>query len=143
MKQRVLLGALAVVLLLGFISVAPTAAQTNPAFKAWLADLDGSKWVYPVDGGKYYWELHGDIITQYGVRFTPCRSVSCDSQYQPGVPVKQATARLRGRRFTIIGAPGNTFLYEISEDGLVLTEEVTASPLPQEIGRVYRYLKEN
>jgi hypothetical protein len=137
MKQTLLLGALAVMLVLVFVSVVPASAQTNPSFKAWLADMDGSKWVRTISGGKWWWELHGDIITKYGSRNDNYGS------YKAGVPYKTGTATLRGRRFTFAIPGGNTYLCEISEDGLVLTEEITSSGNPDWVGEKTTYVKEN
>ena len=137
MERRLTVGTLAAVLVLGFISVGPAAAQTNPSFKAWLADMDGSKWVRTISGGKWWWELHGDIITKYG------STNDNRGSYKAGVPYKEGTATLRGRRFTFAYPRGNTYLCEISEDGLVLTEEITSSPIPDWVGEKTTYVKEN
>jgi len=106
-------------------------AQTD--FKAWLARLDGSIWAFqhPADygGGKTYFELRGDIITKYTTHGT--------SRLIWGTGVK-----LESRRFNVKTNEG-TGVAEISENGQVITETVTASSDPGWIGRVRKFNKEN
>jgi hypothetical protein len=126
MQSKVkLTGVLLLTFILGLVSL--TLAQADPQFKAWLAQLNGSKWVGENDDFAKYWlQLEGDTITLWAY-FRPQHG---------GNTAQQFSVRLQTRRFTATWRNGFVGIYEISNDGLVITQEDSG-------GRVLKYIKEN
>ena len=120
-----LVGALLLTFILGFTSIA--LAQADPEFRTFLSRLDGSKWFLGV-GDQSFLELQGDIITRWNL-----------GNSEPSQQ-KEFSVKLEKRRF-VAKSSYHAAIYEISNDGDVITEEITYHETGSFIGHVNKWLK--
>lgn len=149
MKNKLSVVALAIVLVVGFISTVAMAAQTDPGFQAWLSRLDGSMWIA---GGNQdimdFWEIRGDVLTFYRCFKTNGNQRSFKTNGNHYIPAGTCkpmgpTIKVTGRRFAFTGEEG-AWVYEISNDGLILTiKTIRNTFFPDMNGKVTKYVKEN
>ncbi|MGD0658829.1 MAG: hypothetical protein ABSD38_12250 [Syntrophorhabdales bacterium] len=141
MKEKLLVGALAMLLVLVFIATVPVAAETDPGLQAFLSRLNGSRWVgYDKQDGKRYLELQGDTIAQY-TYYRVAAHLPYNRVAVPGTTVQNWGVRLQGRRFTY-SAGEWAAVFEISEDGLIITQEDVRTYEGLALG-VTKWIKEN
>jgi hypothetical protein len=141
MKEKLLVGGLAMLLVLVFIATVPAAAQTDAGFQAFLSRLNGSKWVgYDKQDGKRYLELQGDTIAHY-TYYRVTAHLPYNRVAVPGTTIQNWGVRLQGRRFTY-SAGEWAAVFEISEDGLIITQEDVRTYEGLALG-VTKWIKEN
>ena len=123
--KSILVGALLLTFILGFTSI--VLAQADPEFRTFLSRLNGSRWFLGV-GDQSFLELQGDIITRWNLRNS-----------EPSQR-KEFSVKLEKRRF-VAKTSYQAAIYEISNDGDVITEEITYHETASFIGKVNKWLK--
>jgi hypothetical protein len=104
-------------------------------FKAFLADLEGSRWpVFEDEGARQWIELVGGVLT-YWIYYKTSEVVPAGTKDRIwSVPLAQ--------RSFVYKDPYEETRFEISEDGEVITSTSLWSKIPRSTGLVHKYRRE-